>query len=145
MNEHTFDDIRDLMEIISDDASVNNEDHLLRFVENSLFLTAQAHHWHLQATNHTMHVELDELYKELPEYIDYFIENLMASRGPITPSGDNRYDFQSIDLCIPVLEQYLKHCNIIHSELSSEPACVNALEDVMSFINSTLMKIKYLP
>lgn len=145
MNEHTFDDIRDLMEIISDEATESNEDHLLRFVENSLFLTSQSHHWHLQATNHTLHVELDELYKELPEYIDYFIENLMASRGPIVPSGDNQYDFQSVELCIPVLEQYIKQCNIILSEINSEPACSNALEDVMSFVNSTLMKLKYLP
>lgn len=145
MDEHSFDDIRDLMDIISSDTGESDESHLLRFVENSLFLTSQSHHWHLQAANHTLHVELDELYKELPEYIDFFIENLMAARGPIVPSGDNQYDFQSIELCIPTLEQYLNQCKIILNTLNDEPACSNALEDVMSFVNSSLMKLKYLP
>lgn len=146
MDEQNY-DMRGLINAVENETGDLDAGMLQKFVENSLFLTSQSHHWHLQAPTHTLHIELDELYKELPEFVDYFIENLMASRGPIIPSGDNQYDFQSINSVIPILEQYLKQCKIIHGllEKHQEFSSVNALEDIMSFVNSIVMKLKFLP
>jgi DNA-binding ferritin-like protein len=137
-------DIRSMIDYveISDDT---HEDVLIKFVENSIFLESQAHHWHLQCRNYSKHMELDELYKELPEYVDSFIEGMMAERGPIFSTGSS-YVFQPIEAAIPLLEEYVKHCTKIHEILESldEFGSVNTLEDIMSFVESILYKLKVL-
>ncbi|AFC21615.1 starvation-inducible transcriptional regulator [Cronobacter phage vB_CsaM_GAP32] len=145
MSEH-FDpnDIRSMIDYVetTDDT---HEDILIKFVENSLFLESQAHHWHLQCMYYSKHMELDEFYKGLPEYVDEFIEGLMAERGPIFSTGSS-YVFQPLEEAIPLLEQYVQHCHKIHEILDSldEYGSVNKLEDIISFVDSILYKLKVL-
>ena len=145
MSEH-FDpnDIRSMMDYVetTDDT---HEDILIKFVENSLFLESQAHHWHLQCMYYSKHKELDEFYKGLPEYVDDFIEGLMTERGPIFSTGSS-YVFQPLEEAISVLEEYVQHCNKIHEILDSigEYGSINKLEDIISFVDSILYKLKVL-
>lgn len=145
MSEH-FDpnDIRSMIDYVetSDDT---HDDILIKFVENSLFLESQAHHWHLQCKFYSKHIELDEFYKGLPEYVDAFIEGMMAERGPIFSTGSS-YVFQPLEEAIPLLEEYVQHCTKIHEILDGlgEFGSVNTLEDIMSFVESILYKLKVL-
>ncbi|SOK58439.1 Phage protein [Yersinia phage fHe-Yen9-04] len=146
MSEH-FDpnDIRSMMDYVETTGEDTHEDVLIKFVENSLFLESQAHHWHLQCKYYSKHMELDEFYKDLPEFVDSFIEGMMAERGPIFSTGTS-YVFQPLEAAIPILEEYVQHCNKIHEILDSlnEIGSVNTLEDIISFINSILYKLKVL-
>lgn len=139
-------DIRSDIDYIQDELVNFSDSHLLKFVENALFLESQTHHWHLQARTHTKHVELDELYKGLPEFVDYFVEILMESRGPIIASGDSNYVFQSVEMCLDTLEKFKLQCETVHKVLDAEEqvSAVNALEDLMSFLDSCMMKLKFL-
>ena len=145
MSEH-FDpnDIRSMIDYVetTDDT---HDDILIKFVENSLFLESQAHHWHLQCKFYSKHIELDEFYKGLPEYVDSFIEGMMAERGPIFSTGST-YVFQPLEEAIPLLEEYVQHCIKIHEILDGlgEYGSVNTLEDIMSFVESILYKLKVL-
>ncbi len=146
MSEH-FDpnDIRSMIDYVETTEDSTHEDVLIKFVENSLFLESQAHHWHLQCMYYSKHMELDEFYKELPEYVDSFIEGMMAERGPIFCTGSS-YVFQPLEEAIPLLEEYVQHCNKIHEILDSleEYGSVNKLEDIISFVDSILYKLKVL-
>lgn len=137
-------DIRSMIDYVetTDDT---HDDVLIKFLENSIFLESQAHHWHLQCRYYSKHMELDELYKDLPEYVDSFIEGLMADRGPIFSTG-SAYIFQPIEEAIPLLEEYIMHCSKIHEILESQDefGSVNTLEDIMSFVESILYKLKVL-
>lgn len=145
MSEH-FDpkDLRSIIDYV-DDSNDTSNDILIKFVENSIFLESQAHHWHLQCMFYSKHMELDEFYKDLPEYVDSFIEGMMAERGPIFSTGSS-YVFQPLEEAIPILEEYIQHCNKIHEILESleEYGSVNTLEDIISFVDSILYKLKVL-
>lgn len=137
-------DIRSMMDYV-DSTSDTHEDILIKFVENSIFLESQAHHWHLQCMYYSKHMELDEFYKDLPGYVDDFIEGLMAERGPIF-STESSYVFQPLEEAIPIMEEYIQHCNKIHEILEElqEYGSVNKLEDIISFVDSILYKLKVL-
>lgn len=138
-------DLRSMIDYMEETGESDSNDVLLAFVENSLFLTAVAHHWHLQCQFYSTHMELDEFYKELPEYVDSFIEGLMAERGPIYPTG-NSYVFQPLEDAIMILEEYQVHSQHIREYLDSteQYGSVNAIEDIISFVDATLYKLKFL-
>lgn len=145
-----MDDINDLRHIMDFVGRTEDDDSydelLLIFIENSLFLTAQSHSWHFQARHYSKHMELDELYSELPEYVDAFVEGLMSSRGALVVGTQNTYSFGSIENCIPVLEQYVEQAKIIHGVLEAQEdfGSVNTIEDIISFVDKTLYKLKVL-
>lgn len=138
-------DLRSMIDYMEHTGETDSSDVMLAFVENSLFLTAQAHHWHLQCNVYATHMELDDFYKELPEFVDAFIEGLMAERGPIYPTG-NSYVFQPLDAAIAILEEYLVHAQHIREYLdqSEQFGSVNTIEDIISFVDSVLYKLKFL-
>lgn len=138
-------DIRSMMDYVETTEDDSGTDTLLKFVENSIFLESMAHHWHLQCKNYAKHMELDEFYKELPEYVDAFIEGLMEERGPIMCTGST-YVFQPVQEAVPILEEYVQHCKEVHGMLDEmeEYGSVNTLEDIISFVNSILYKLKVL-
>jgi len=135
-------DIRSMIDYVDTNT---NEDVLIKFVENSIFLESQAHHWHLQCMYYSKHMELDEFYKGLPEYVDALIEGMMDDRGPIFSTGSS-YVFQPLEEAIPILEEYIQHCVKIHEILEEleEYGSVNTLEDIMSFVSTILYKLKVL-
>lgn len=144
-------DLRSMMDYVDKTEIGTNEDELdesevlLKFVENCIFLESQSHHWHLQCDNYAKHMELNELYEELPEHVDSFIEGLMESRGPIQVTGTT-YVFQELEFAIEVLSEFIEHCTKVHEILESieEYGSVNNLEDIMSFVDSILYKLKVL-
>lgn len=145
-----MDDVNDLRHIMDFVGSTEDDDSydeiLLIFIENSLFLAAQSHSWHLQAKMYSKHMELDELYKELPEYVDSFVEGLMNSRGALPVGTGHQYTFGSIEGCIPVLEEYVQQAKAIHEMLDAQEdyGSVNSIEDIISFIERSLYKLKVL-
>lgn len=138
-------DLRSMIDYVESTETNPQDDVLLKFVENSLFLTAQALHWHLQCQFYSTHMEFDDFYKELPEFVDAFVEGLMATRGPIHPLGSN-FTFVSLDEAVSTLEQYRQHCDFVHKVLEEEEAygSTNTLEDIMSHVDSVLYKLKNL-
>lgn len=139
--------LRNLMDfIVQSEEDESYDQLLLTFIENSLFLESAAHNWHLQSKHYTKHLQLDELYKELPEFIDAFIEGIMESRGPLVIGTGNNYQFTEISTCITTLEEYLNQCEAIHQMLESNEdyGSTNTLEDIMSFIDGVLYKLKHL-
>lgn len=139
-------ELRDIMDYVVDTEKENHDDVLLVFVENSIFLEALAHHWHLQCHWYSKHMELDEFYKELPEYVDTFIEGLMATRGALPIGTGHAYTFQTLDQCIPVLQDYVQQAKHIHELLDSQDdyGSVNSLEDIISFVERILYKLTVL-
>lgn len=145
MSDFDPNDLRSMMDYVQDESTNNSDEMLLKFVENSLFLESQSHHWHLQCGNYAKHMELDELYKQLPEFVDSFIEGMMSTRGPISTTGAS-YVFQPLTSIIEVLQNYKLQCTTVHGILESEDdfGSVNAIEDIISFIDSILYKLKTL-
>lgn len=139
--------LRNLMDFITQSEEDESYDQLLlTFIENSLILSSISHSWHLQSRHYTKHLQLDELYKELPEFVDAFVEGVMESRGPLIIGTGNKYQFTEISTCIPTLEEYLEQCKAIHEMLDANEdyGSINTLEDIMSFIDGVLYKLKYL-
>lgn len=140
-------DLRHVMDFIgcTEEDSAYDEV-LLTFIENSIILPAIAHSWHLQSKHYTKHLQLDELYKELPEYVDAFIEGIMNTRGALQIGTGHSYKFTPIEQCIPILEEYCEQCKYVHAMLeeAEDYGSTNTLEDIMSFIEGTLYKLKYL-
>lgn len=139
-------ELRNIMDYVADTEESNHDDVLLVFVENSIFMESLAHHWHLQCHWYSKHMELDDFYKELPEYIDSFIEGLMSQRGALPVGTGHAYTFQSLESCVPVLEDYVKQAKHIHQMLENQEdyGSVNNLEDIISFVEQTLYKLKVL-
>ncbi|EON8120098.1 DUF5856 family protein [Escherichia coli] len=140
-------DLRHVMDFIGSTEEDNSYDEvLLTFIENSLFLSSAAHNWHLQCHFYTKHLQLDELYKELPEYVDAFVEGIMNNRGALQVGTGNSYRFTHIEESVPILEEYVEQCRAIHDMLeeSGDYGSVNTLEDIMSFVEGVLYKLKVL-
>lgn len=147
MNE--FDEtseMRDIMDYMAGAEIESSGEELLEFVEDCIFLESLSHHWHLQCHLYSKHMELDELYKEIGEYVDSFIEGLMSTRGALQIGSGKQYTFLPLEQCIPVLEQYVQAAKHIHQLLDSEDdyGSVNSLEDIISFLERTLYKLKVL-
>ena len=145
MNEFDPNNLRSMMNYVEQEETDVSEEVLLKFVENSIFIESQSHHWHLQCGNYAKHMELNEFYEGFPEFIDSFIEGLMETRGALICSGSS-YVFQPLSSVISVLEDYKQQCLSIHKVLDSmeEYGSVNTLEDIISFVDSTLYKLKVL-
>jgi len=145
MNEFDPNDIRSMMNYVEDTSTNDSDEVLLKFVENTLFLESQSHSYHLQCDNYAKHMELNELYEEFPEYADAFIEGLMSTRGPIVSTGAS-YTFQPLESAVEVLESYRLQCIAMHEVLDKEEefGSVNSLENIMSFIDGILYKLKTL-
>ena len=144
METYDPNNMRDVIDAVSS-TEMQPDDYLIKFVENSLFLESQSHHWHLQCELYSTHEELNDFYQELPQYVDDFIEGLMSERGPIFSTGSS-FVFQSLDVVTDVLEDYVQQCNTIHELMSEEEdyGSVNKLEDIISLVDSTLYKLKVL-
>lgn len=140
-------DLRHVMDFIgSTEEDTAYDEVLLTFIENSLFLESQAHNWHLQSKHYTKHLQLDELYKDLPEHVDSFIEGIMNTRGALQVGTGHSYQFTPIEQCIPILEEYVEQCKYLHAMLdeAEDYGSVNNLEDIMSFVEGVLYKLKVL-
>lgn len=139
-------DMRGMMDYMAGTEIESSDDGLLEFVEDCIFLESLSHHWHLQCKLYSKHMELDELYKEIGEYVDSFVEGLMSTRGALTLGADKQYQFLPLDQCIPVLEQYVLTAKQIHQVLDAEDdyGSVNSIEDIISFLERTLYKLKVL-
>lgn len=139
-------DMRGMMDYMQDTEIESSSDELLEFVEDCIFLESLSHHWHLQCHLYSKHMELDELYKDIGEYVDTFVEGLMNSRGALTLGAGKPYTFLPLDQCIPVLEQYVQAAKHIHEILDSEEdyGSVNSIEDIISFLERILYKLKVL-
>lgn len=147
MNE--FDEtseMRDIMDYMAGAEIESSGEELLEFVEDCIFLESLSHHWHLQCHLYSKHMELDELYKDIGEYVDSFVEGLMSTRGALQIGSGKQYTFLPLDQCIPVLEQYVQAAKHIHQLLDAEDdyGSVNSLEDIISFLERTLYKLKVL-
>lgn len=145
MSEFDPNNLRSMMDYVDQEEDSNTEEAVLKFVENSIFLESQAHHWHLQCGNYAKHMELNEFYEGLPEYVDSFIEGLMQIRGALVITGSS-FVFQPLTSVIAVLEDYKRQCLAVHKILDSqeEYGSVNTLEDIISFVDSILYKLKVL-
>lgn len=142
-----IDNLRHVMDFIgTTEEDTAYDEVLLTFIENSLFLEGQAHNWHLQSKHYTKHLQLDELYKELPDYVDSFIEGIMNTRGALQVGTGHSYQFVPIEQCVPILEEYVEQCKYIHAMLeeAEDYGSTNTLEDIMSFMESVLYKLKVL-
>ena len=147
MNE--FDEtseMRDIMDYMAGAEIESSGEELLEFVEDCIFLESLSHHWHLQCHIYSKHMELDELYKDIGEYVDSFVEGLMSTRGALQIGSGKQYTFLPLEQCIPVLEQYVQAAKHIHQLLDAEDdyGSVNSLEDIISFLERTLYKLKVL-
>lgn len=138
-------DIRSMIDYVESTEESPNSDYLLKFVENSLFLSAQAHHWHLQCNFYSTHMEFDDFYKEMPEFVDAFVEGLMAERGPISALSSS-FTFLGLEKAVSTLEDYRAQCDFIHGILDEEGeyGSTNTLEDIMSHVDSVLYKLRNL-
>lgn len=142
-----YEDMRSIMDYVdSTEQTDDSEIALLTFVDNSIFLEAQGHHWHLQCKYYSKHMELDEFYKEFPEFVDSFVEGLMNNRGTLPIGMDSQYVFQPLEEAVGTLEQYVSQAKYIHELLESQEdyGSVNSLEDIISFVERTLYKLKHL-
>ena len=139
-------DMRNILDYMDDTVQENGSSELLEFVEDCIFLESLSHHWHLQCKIYSKHMELDELYKEIGEYVDSFIEGLMSTRGVLPMVSEKQYFFVGLDQCIPVLEQYVQQAKVIHEMLAAEDdfGSVNSIEDIISFLERTLYNLKCL-
>lgn len=147
MNE--FDEtseMRDIMDYMAVAEIESSGEELLEFVEDCIFLESLSHHWHLQTVIYAKHMELDELYKEIGEYVDSFVEGLMSTRGPLQLGSGKAYTFLPLDQCVPVLEQYVSVAKHIREGLDAEEdyGSVNTIEDLISFLDRILYKLKVL-
>lgn len=139
-------DMRDIMDYMADAEVESSDGELLEFVEDCIFLESLSHHWHLQCHLYSKHMELDELYKEIGEYVDSFVEGLMSTRGALQIGSGKQYTFLPLEQCIPVLEQYVQAAKHIHQLLDAEDdyGSVNSIEDIISFLERILYKLKVL-
>ncbi|EAZ2022978.1 hypothetical protein BZF66_06665 [Salmonella enterica] len=142
-----YEDMRSMMDYVdSTEQSDDIDAELLTFVDNSIFMESQAHHWHLQCNYYSKHMELDEFYEDLPELVDTFVEGLMNTRGPLPIGMDAQYTFVPLENAISTLEVYVEQARQIHRLLDEREdfGSVNSLEDIISFVEATLYKLKHL-
>lgn len=139
-------DMRGMMDYMDSTENDTSDSSLLEFVEDCIFLESLSHHWHLQCRLYSKHMELDELYKEIGEYVDSFIEGLMSTRGALQVGPPKAYTFLPLEDCVPVLESYVQTAKHIHNLLDAEDdyGSVNSIEDIISFLERTLYKLKVL-
>lgn len=123
----------------------NYDEVLLAFAENCIFLESLSHHWHLQTNVYDAHKVLEKLYTELPEFVDTFIEGILSTRGPLPCTG-TAFVFQPVQEVQKVLTLFRTMCDSVHNILETleDHSSVNALEDIMSFIDGILYQLRVL-
>lgn len=138
-------DIRGLVNMISDieaqpDAS-NANDEINDFVNYTIFLESQSHHWHLQTHKFSDHIALNGFYEEFPDLVDSFVEAYMAHAGTIVPS-ECEYRFTPVQEAVKCLQLYRDRASQVHQSL--EPVglgITNTLEDIITACDSVLYKL----
>lgn len=141
MSDITPDNIRELMDYVETE-SADSTDFIAKFAENSLFLISQSHHWHLQSTKYSDHMFFEELYKDLPEYVDKVLECMVQAWGLLYPTG-YEFTFSSIDTAVHDLESYKKQCEYL-LEIIDIVSISTAIESTVEFIDGILYKLKML-
>ena len=114
------------------------------YQEAALFMSARAHMWHLDTNSYAAHKALQKFYEDLPDLVDAFAEASMSYQmETLQPSG-GVYRFDTSDMAVSGLEQFLQITKQVHSECQLQPGLTNALENIISLIESTLYKLKHL-
>lgn len=114
------------------------------YQEAALFMSARAHMWHLNTNSYAAHMALKSFYEGLPDLVDAFAEAAMAYQMETLQPAGGAYRFDTSDMAIGGLEQFLQITKQVHAECQSQPGLTNALENIISLIEGTLYKLKHL-
>lgn len=129
--------VKGLSEYLNESLEVNDIHELFGTLQHAVIDTWDEH---LNASQHNVHVILDDFYKELPEKVDELIEHWMGIYGKVGKYKNViEYDADPIKYLETLRELVRKGRDLFkESELQSD------VDDILGLIDSTLYKLKEL-
>lgn len=138
---------------INEEITSNRDTHRSTYYTTLLDCPRFVHAYHLEMKKHSYHVELDELYKELPELVDILIENEQGNYGLV--KGLRSLEFnRNYDMSdgnpdpIKYLEELKKFIMVgrkVIYDPEKDSAFYSDIDNLISTIDGTLYKLKHLP
>ncbi|MGL6228607.1 MAG: DUF5856 family protein [Culicoidibacterales bacterium] len=125
--------------------SSTNEQKLLtvdKFISAALQSVAYIHHKHLTTTSYTLHMALDEYYKNAPELIDAIAESYIGAGYVLSDELEFKQPAQhSIEAHLKSLKVFALNA---HRTLSNyeEVGIISNIENFVGFVDSILYKLR---
>jgi Family of unknown function (DUF5856) len=124
-------------------AQTNTNKKASEFFSVLLQAAVVAHILHLQARSFAEHMALDTLYSELPGLTDSLIESYQGKYGlvmdyppkPPMPAATN---------CVAFVTGLNKYIDDVRLEVSDDSEHQNAIDEIVTLLNSTTYKLKFL-
>jgi hypothetical protein len=108
-----------------------------------LMAAPHAHMLHLQTRSVAEHLALNELYTELPERVDTLIESYQGKYGLVMdyPANATMPTMASPVAMVVALNKYIDEKR---ADVSDDSEHQNAIDEIVTLINQTAYKLKYL-
>ena len=120
------------------------ETNLSAFIQNLLHCVTNSHLLHLQTRSYAQHMALGAFYTELEELTDAFAEIIQGKYGLLTGYNAN-YDLPPTDP-VAYLEQVSGYIEASRrsSWFPQDTNIQNEVDTIVSLVDSTLYKLRYL-
>lgn len=125
----------------SDQVSANKTAH--EFFAVLLQAARSSHELHLSTRSFAEHMALDTLYSELPGHVDGLVESYQGVFGLITEYPANP-PMPDMGNCVKFVTDLRAYVKAKRKEVSSESEHQNDIDGIMTLLNQTLNKLKFL-
>ena len=103
----------------------------------------QLHIYHLQTSSYAQHIALNEMYDGILTFADSIAEAMQGKDGMLR--GYTSYPFAEDNAPVPFLESLRKEVNKFRLTLDKDCENIdNEIQSLMTLIDSTLYKLKFL-
>ena len=111
------------------------------FVATLLHSATVTHLQHLQTKSYAAHKALQKYYEGIPDLVDSFAESYQGEYGLITDYPSDRHNATDPKAYMDRLADFVSE---IRSVLPKDSPLQNTVDEIMSLINSTRYKLKFL-
>ena len=111
------------------------------FVATLLHSATVTHLQHLQTKSYAAHKALQKYYESIPDLVDDFAESYQGEYGLITDYPPDRHNATDPKAYMDRLADFVSE---IRTVLPKDTPLQNTVDEIMSLINSTRYKLKFL-
>ena len=111
------------------------------FVATLLHSATVTHLQHLQTKSYAAHKALQKYYESIPDLVDNFAESYQGEYGLITDYPSDRHNATDPKMYLDRLADFVSE---IRTVLPKDTPLQNTVDEIMSLINSTRYKLKFL-
>lgn len=113
------------------------------FIQESLFLVAKSHMWHLLSKSYAQHKALNEFYDELQDLIDELAEASIGVNGELSLC-DRTFTYSDCAGCIEEIKHYKEYIDNVSQQMQDQNSLINVLDDINTLCDQTIYKLENL-